>query len=267
MARFRSDRLTRASVEHLLDGHRGMPASRALYVLVAAGRAPAHRGELAGEESAVAAFRAAAPAGVAASAGAAAPAVPLRRSLTRLLTMKLVAAAAVVAGGGLAVAAATGALPSVPFLAEAPPSQGVGSAGSGSGPGGAPPSPSGTGPTGGLGSPRGPGMPGGPGTPGQVPAASVPGLCRALLTMPVGQGRRALTTPPFADLVAAAGSVGAARAYCAELVSPSATAPAPPPPNGAPTDSPAAANSPKAPKSPKAVSTGKATTEHPDPGP
>jgi hypothetical protein len=88
--------------------------------------------------------------------------------------------------------------------------------------------------------------------------------------MPTGQGRRALTTPPFADLLAAAGSVSAVPAYCTALVSPSGTAPAPPPPTGAPSGSPSAApapaKSPKALKTPKAVTTGKATTEYQAPG-
>jgi hypothetical protein len=263
MARFRSDRLNRASVEHVLDGHPAAPASRALTVLVAAGRAPAHRGELAREESAVAAFRAArACAQTAAAVGSPAP---LRRSLTRMLTVKGVAAATVVAGGGLAVAAATGALPSMPFLPESPPSQGVGPAGSGYGPAGRSPSPGTTGQTGSPGGGNGRSGPAGVGAPGTVPAAAVPGLCRAYLARPAGQARRVLETPPYAELVAAAGSADAVPAYCTVLVSPSATVPAPPAPTGTPAGSPAAASppastkTPKASKTPKAGSIGKAT--------
>jgi hypothetical protein len=261
MARSRSDRLTRASVEQVLDGHPGVLAPPALGALLAAGRAPAHGAELTGEESAVAAYRAARVAGLR-EAGPSAPAVPLRRSVTRLLAMKAAAATVVVAGGGLAVAAATGTLPPVPFLPPAPPSHGVGPAHPGQASTGVPSSPGATIP------PDGPGGPGGPGgltgaataTPGAKAAASLLGLCRAYLAMPAGQARRALETPPFAALVAAADGAERVPAYCATLVSAAPTAPASPAPSPKPSGSSARPGDPAGVKTPKPSKTPKTKT-------
>jgi len=92
---------------------RGRPAdapdtglSGAVLDLLAAAAAPARPHELAGEEAALAAFRRPGPA-------------PVRRSgrralLAKLLTVKVAAAFAVSAAGGVAVAAAAGTLPDLP---------------------------------------------------------------------------------------------------------------------------------------------------------
>ena len=75
--------------------------------LVVAVRAPAHPGELAGEDAAAGSFRAMRDA---------APPHPMRRTLARVLAVKVAAGAAVLVAGGYAVAAATGAVPGPPFL-------------------------------------------------------------------------------------------------------------------------------------------------------
>lgn len=92
-----SDRFSEADADRMLDGGPLPPTLAAL-------RAPAHPVELGGEEAAVAAFRA---------AREAKPPQPSRRArlLGRALTVKVAVAGAVLAGGGLAVAAATGTLP------------------------------------------------------------------------------------------------------------------------------------------------------------
>ena len=88
----------RAAAERLLAGdHADTPVGR---VLAHAGR-PAGPHELAGEDAAVAAFRAA----------AAAPAARRRRLVSRVLALKLTAAAVLLTGSGLAVAGVTGNLP------------------------------------------------------------------------------------------------------------------------------------------------------------
>jgi len=90
------DPLTDAELERMLDGGPLPPALAAL-------RSPAHPAELRGEDAALAAFRA-----------ARAPAPPARRKarvIGRALVVKVAVAGAVLAGGGLAVAAATGTLP------------------------------------------------------------------------------------------------------------------------------------------------------------
>ncbi|GIF74995.1 hypothetical protein [Asanoa siamensis] len=89
-----------AALDRMLDGGPLPPALAAL-------RAPAHPAELRGEEAAVAAFRAAREPGPVATPAAARRA----RIVGRALAVKLAVAGAVLAGGGLAVAAATGTLP------------------------------------------------------------------------------------------------------------------------------------------------------------
>ncbi|GIF62400.1 hypothetical protein Ais01nite_04350 [Asanoa ishikariensis] len=85
-------------LERMLEGGPLPPALAAL-------RSPAHPAELRGEEAALAAFRAA--------RASAPPAGRVRaRVVGRALVVKVAVAGAVLAGGGLAVAAATGTLPS-----------------------------------------------------------------------------------------------------------------------------------------------------------
>jgi hypothetical protein len=91
------DRFSEEDADGMLDGGPLPPALAAL-------RSPAHPAELRGEEAAVAAFRAART--------ATAPRTNRRARLVgRALTVKVLVAGAVLAGSGLAVAAATGTLP------------------------------------------------------------------------------------------------------------------------------------------------------------
>jgi hypothetical protein len=91
------DRFSEEDADGMLDGGPLPPALAAL-------RSPAHPAELHGEEAAVAAFRA---------ARTATPPRTNRRArlVGRALTVKVLVAGAVLAGSGLAVAAATGTLP------------------------------------------------------------------------------------------------------------------------------------------------------------
>ena len=88
-----------ADVERALGGAGPWPPDLAR--LVAAAQAPASSGELAGEDAAVAAFRQARTDS----------AHPVRRTLARVLAVKVAAGVAILAAGGYAVAAATGAVP------------------------------------------------------------------------------------------------------------------------------------------------------------
>ncbi|MFC8906266.1 hypothetical protein ACFT2B_26885, partial [Micromonospora sp. NPDC057140] len=56
----------------------------------------------------------------------------------------------------------------------------------------------------------------GPGRPTVV--ARLPGLCRSYLAKPVAQRAKALTTPAYAPLVAAAGGATEVDAFCRRLV-------------------------------------------------
>ncbi|MFI1194726.1 hypothetical protein ACH4T9_15910 [Micromonospora sp. NPDC020750] len=208
----------------------GRPAGDPLAQLLAAAAGPTLPGELAGEERALAAFRAAR---VAPASG---PARTPRR-----LTVGVVAwigALAATATAGVAVAAATldraeePAPPSAPSAASASPAD-PDAAGptaprpTGSGPGRSPspiPAPTAT-PSGAR--PSGPARPGTPGTdtdtrspdPGHSGAgAQLPGLCRAYLAKSAAQRERALEKPGFAPLVTAAGGAAEVESFCQDLL-------------------------------------------------
>lgn len=107
MSTHRRRRLDRGTAEELLRGRPAGPLAggEALAGLLAAAAGPARDSELAGEEQAVTAFRVAAHH---------IPATQPRRSsmISKLLTLKLALAAVLAtAGGGVALAAATGNLP------------------------------------------------------------------------------------------------------------------------------------------------------------
>ncbi|SCF17297.1 hypothetical protein GA0074696_3151 [Micromonospora purpureochromogenes] len=206
----------RAEAERLLDAARSadMPPAgdEPLARLLSAAAAPARPGELAGEEAALAAFRAARAAG----ASAPAPAPPSRRR-RRVTTgvVAWVAGIAATATAGAAFAAVTLDRGDEPAPAPRPPTSVPG--GSGSDP--AAPSSSGGGPTTGA-----PGA--GPSAASPEPGASgkpasegrLAGQCRAYLAKPAAQREKALRSPTFADLVAAAGGAGKVEAYCRELL-------------------------------------------------
>ncbi|HCT79060.1 MAG TPA: hypothetical protein DGT23_21360 [Micromonosporaceae bacterium] len=181
--------LDRETAEQLLDGadatHR--VGIGALSHLLASAAAPAKPHELAGENVAVMAFRAAK---IAQKSG-----FPWRR----LLTFKAIAAGvAAVAVGGLAFASTTGIIPG-PFKMDPPPV----------------PSRSTTSPTSGHETTTSP-------TPAETGASAHPsppsealhGLCQAYLAKPPGERGKALESPAFSELVAAAGGADNVDAYC-----------------------------------------------------
>jgi hypothetical protein len=182
----------RDTAEQLLGGlptSRPAGGSNALADLLAAAAAPARNHELAREEEAIAAFRAARLSPVP---------QPRRRpmirtSLARVLTLKIAAAAtAALAAGGVALAASTGHLPSQ--LGGASPAAHA--------------SPSGTGK---------------PSTTGHATATAMPstalyGLCRAY-TAQVGTGPgKALDSRAFSALIAAAGGKDNVSSFCATII-------------------------------------------------
>jgi hypothetical protein len=183
-----------AVAESLLDG--GCDGPPELVALLARASAPAHPVELAGEAAALAAFRAA----------AAAPAPrAARRVVTRLVTAKAAVLAAL-AIGGVAIAATGVVLPM-----------------SGGGRPAVTPSsrPPGVTPTDAWqtsGAPRTTGSPASPTpTPGPAPAAALVGLCRAYHAVADNGRGKALRTPAFSALVAAAGGAARVPAFCARL--------------------------------------------------
>ncbi|MER7893854.1 hypothetical protein ABTX15_28990 [Micromonospora sp. NPDC094482] len=210
MSRRRPHRpVDRAESDRLLDTPRaGEPAASTdpLAALLAAAAAPARPDELAGEEAALAGFRAA----------RAAPA-PVRAPRRRRFTARALAWAA----GVLATATAGAAFAAVSLDGPPDPTPP---------PGPATPAPS-TGrpdgsPTGGA-TPTG--DPGASPTPAPSPGSSGPsavpkrdgalaGHCRAYLAKNPAQRQKALETPGFAPLVAAAGGAGQVEAYCQRLV-------------------------------------------------
>ncbi|MGC4808299.1 hypothetical protein [Micromonospora sp. DT233] len=195
-----------------------------LFRLLVAAAGPARPVELAGEEAALAAFRAAHAAPTSAPARA-----PGRRRLT-VGALAWIGALAVTATAGVAVAATALDRAAQPVTAPSslptrPSDPGpTGPVTTGPGPtatGTATPAPStatpGPGPSGRPSgpSPSGPRTPTGPGHPGD---AQLPGLCRAYLDKPVAGRRRALTTPGFAPLVTAAGGAGQVEGFCRALL-------------------------------------------------
>ncbi|MEU7933783.1 hypothetical protein [Micromonospora echinofusca] len=232
----------RGAADRLLDDARaGVPrtpetdVSEPLSRLLAAAAAPARPGELAGEEAAVAAFRAARAAGPATGGVPA----PRRRRFT---------AGAVAWGAGIAVTATAGAAfaavtldraddpapprqPATPAPTTASPTistpqrDGPTAATGGGDPTGTPAATTAPPASGvpGPGSTRG----AAPGTP-EPPTEQLRGLCRAYLAKNPAQRERALDTPAFAGLVAAAGGPGQVEGFCGDLV-PEAAAESPEP--------------------------------------
>ncbi|MEV0944524.1 hypothetical protein AB0I90_29680 [Micromonospora wenchangensis] len=208
--------VSRAEAERLLGPTGpGAPPSTddPLTRLLAAAAAPARPDELAGEQAALAAFRAA--------RGAAAPGpAPAGRRRPRLTTgvVAWIAALAATATAGVAFAAVTldrpaervpGPVPSVTGTGSVPPSPHR------SDPSRQSPSrrPGGTAPGGGPSAPPAP-----PGHSGPASAGKLVGQCRAYLAKPPPQRAKALTKPGYADLVAAAGGTDRVEAYCRTLV-------------------------------------------------
>ncbi|MCX5065087.1 hypothetical protein OOJ91_04245 [Micromonospora lupini] len=199
--------------------------------LLAAAAGPARPGELAGEEAALAAFRAA-------RVAAPEPSVARRPRRRRLTTGALawIGALAATATAGAAFAAAgldlaPDPVPPAPSSApsSAPPTAGHPAATTSAAPSRSTPS----------------GPPSSAGTPsvGPTPNGQVHGLCRAWLAKKPEQREKALRTPAFQRLVTAAGGVAAVEAYCQRLV-PDAKPSASPPPSPTTPSAPARPPSP-----------------------
>jgi hypothetical protein len=188
----RNRRIDRHTAEQLLRGEpvRGSEALRRL--LTSAATATPPKGELPGEHAAMAAFRAAhlAP-------------DPRRRrlpvlksALAALLTAKILIPTAAAAVGGIAVAAATGTLPSP---GNAPAEQPMISQTHRSSP---PPDPTSAAPD----------------TKAATPAPSLAGLCRGYAAEAGSEHGKALDSPAFTDLVTTAGGKDKVSDYCATLL-------------------------------------------------
>ncbi|BCJ56673.1 hypothetical protein C1I93_18000 [Micromonospora endophytica] len=214
----------RSGDDRLLDGARAPRSPAApdpLAELLRAAAAPARPGELDGEQAALAAFREARRAGVPAAR-------PRRRRLTAGVVLWLAGLTAT-ATAGVALAAAGLDAPdeSVP-----PPAPGTvapmptGAPTASTGVPGPPDSTAGTStgdpttPSSGVPSPTSTN----PASPSPVPEATTnlrsgdAGHCKAYLSKPARQREKALASPGFADLVAAAGGAENVSAYCRELL-------------------------------------------------
>ncbi|RSM56763.1 hypothetical protein DMH04_56720 [Kibdelosporangium aridum] len=226
MSVHRSRRIDRRTAEQLLRGEpvrEQAAGSDALSGLFAAASAPARAGELAGEQAALAAFRAARLASV----------PRLRRrwmliktALAKLLTVKVAATAVTaVAAGGVAVAAATGNLPTQ--RGDSPTVPPMVTVSSTTGPVTPTPSIVTTGPPDAAGknatdeNHKNPGdtnaadkTTSGDGS----PSPSVVGLCQAYTAGTGADPGKALDNPAFTVLITTAGGTDKVSAYCTDLL-------------------------------------------------
>ncbi|MEH1165866.1 hypothetical protein V6V47_10830 [Micromonospora sp. CPCC 205539] len=204
----------RAETERLLDANRAdTPAGpdTALARLIAAAAGPARPGELAGEQAALAAFRAARADPTPTAAGR-----PHRRRLTTGLSA-WIGAVAVTATAGAAFAAVTldrTPVPAPPATSSPRPTPAVArpSSDDRTDPPSRPTAPgTGSAPT---------GPPSATGTPsvGPVPGKQLHRLCRTWLAKAPKQREKALSKRPYQDLVAAAGGADEVEAYCQGLI-------------------------------------------------
>lgn len=193
MSPHRADWIDRDTAEALLTG---VPAARRgagrVGEHLASAAAPGHPHELAGRSAALAAFRAA----------HLYPAPEQRRTsvmktlVAKLLTIKAAALLSVVAGGGIALAATTGALPhSLGHLPTGAPKAAHASAR----PGSTPSHPS-------------------PGRPSAMPSEALVGLCHAYVAGAGADHGKALSSPAFTDLITAAGGTDKVDAFCATVL-------------------------------------------------
>ncbi|SCL24417.1 hypothetical protein GA0074692_1762 [Micromonospora pallida] len=233
----RSRRPGGPTAERLLDlsasgraGDTDDPVAR----LLAAAAAPARTGELAGEEAALAAFRAA-------RAERPVPALTPSRPRHTARAVAWLAGLAVVATAGVAVATVgldRSDPPPPPAPTTSSPDPWSPGGGDPSAPGTVPTPSTTTGATPATTPPRS----AGPRTPGEE---AQQGLCRAYLAKPTGQRGKALESTAFQRLVEAAGGAEQVDAYCEDLVGteptgrPSSTGqPTTTPRTGPPTDHP-----------------------------
>jgi hypothetical protein len=216
MSAHRFRRVDRRTAEQLLRGapdpeHGAGPD--ALSTLLAAASAPARAEELAGEQAALAAFRAAR------LADAPQPRRPsmLKVTLAKLATVKIAAtAAAVLVAGGVAVAAATGGLPTqgndTPPAVPSTIDKVTSSAASDGAPG--------------KSDKKDNGQPNGEKSNGDknnndnagTPSPSLTGLCHAYTAGSKSERGKALESPAFTYLITTAGGKDKVPAYCSDLL-------------------------------------------------
>ncbi|MFI7306557.1 hypothetical protein ACIBM8_25365 [Micromonospora aurantiaca] len=214
----------RAESDRLLDAARaGSPPGAdadPLTRLLSAAAGPAGPDEVAGEEQALAAFRAA-------RAGTAAAPVIAPRPRRRLRVAAALAGLAATAVAGVAFAAVRLDHDPEPVAPPATTAAPTGAGPTGTGPavtGPSRPAPSTpAGDASGAESPPAPAPSGTPSAKGRPPTppaggASLAGHCRAYLAKSERQREKALTKPGFADLVAAAGGPEQVESYCRNLV-------------------------------------------------
>ncbi|MFD0731556.1 hypothetical protein [Planotetraspora mira] len=198
MSTHRSHRIDRFTAERLLRGETAGPDQ--LAKLLAAAAAPAERGELAGEEAAVAAFREA----------HLVPALqPRKRSmiktaLLKFVTLKVAAAAlSATAVGGVALAAGTGHLPES-LGGPAPSVRPTATHDTGKAP------------TAGDKHPSASSSSSSSSSPSPSPSPSLVGLCRAYQAGAGDNPGKALDNPAFTHLITVAGGKDKVAAYCAD---------------------------------------------------
>ncbi|MFD2765007.1 hypothetical protein [Micromonospora eburnea] len=209
----------RAESERLLDAARAgqpPPGADPLARLLAAASAPGDSTELAGEEQALAAFRAAR------ANPSAAPAPAPRWGRFRVGVAAWTAGIAAVATAGVAVAAVNLDRSEVPTPTPPPPSTVSAGTSAGSTGAGSPSRPAqsrAASPSTGAPVPSAEPGPTGSGDPGKpAPPGNLAGHCRAYLAKSAEQRARALDTPGFAGLVTAAGGAEQVEEYCVRLV-------------------------------------------------
>jgi hypothetical protein len=193
MSTNRRRRLTRTTAGQLL---RGRPASEladgdVLASLLMAAAAPAHDCELAGEAEALTAFR------QAHLSPATQPRRPLMSATTKLLAVKAALAAMGITGGGVALAAASGHLPSQLGGSPAAASSARASASA-------------------TVTPSASGSPAS--NPTASPSPSLRGLCQAYSAGTGSNPGKALDNPAFTALITAAGGKQEVAAFCTSLM-------------------------------------------------
>ncbi len=193
MSTNRRRRLNRTTAEQLLRSRPASPLADGdvLASLLEAAAAPVHDREIAGEAEAVTAFR------EAHLSPATQPRRPLMSATTKLLAIKAVLAAMGITGGGVALAAATGHLPSQLGGTPAAASSAQASASAT-----ATPSPS-----------RSPES-----NPTASPSPSLRGLCQAYTAGAGSNPGKALDNPAFTALITTAGGKDKVAAFCTNLL-------------------------------------------------
>jgi hypothetical protein len=209
-------RIDPITAEHLVRGARAdTHGPDPLAKLLAAAASPARRDELAGEEAAVMAFRAANLAGPPASRRRS----RLSTAVATLARAKIAVAVIAVGGGGIALAAGSGHLPGVGDSDHHPTAQADTSATTGRHPTTSPASATSTNPASSAISPAATpsGSPGSAG-PNGSPSPNLRGLCTAFTARAGDNPGKALDNPAFTVLITAAGGKDQVATYCSTLL-------------------------------------------------